>query len=89
MKTPPANIIRFGLLKCEITRRETSKGAFFNVKLVRMFRNGDEWKESHLLGRDDLLVAAKLLDLAHTWIFAHGEKCGTATNRNSGNGQSR
>jgi hypothetical protein len=76
MKTEPAHVIRFGLIKCEISRRETTKGVFFNVKLTRMFRNGEEWKDSHLLGRDDLLVAAKLLDLAHTWIFAHGERGG-------------
>ena len=80
MKNEPAHVIRFGLMKCEIVRRETTSGVFFNVKLLRMFRNGDQWKESHLLGRDDLLVSAKLLDLAHTWIFAHGQ---TATAANS------
>jgi hypothetical protein len=73
MKNEPGHVIRMGLLKCEIARRETAKGVFFNVKLVRLFRNGAEWKESHLLGRDDLLQGAKLLDLAHTWIFAHSQ----------------
>ena len=26
-----------------------------------------------MFGRDDLLLVAKLLDLAHTWIYVHGE----------------
>lgn len=82
MKSEPAHVIRFGLLRCEIARREASTGVFFNIKLVRMYRNGDQWKESNLFGRDDLLVAAKLLDLAHTWIFAHGQPA-AATNAKS------
>ena len=28
----------------------------------------DEWRETDSLGHDDLLSAAKLLDMAHTWI---------------------
>jgi hypothetical protein len=28
-----------------------------------------QWKTADGLGRDDLLVAAKVLDRAHTWIF--------------------
>ncbi len=72
MKSEPIHVIRLGLIKCEISRRHTTAGAFFNVTLVRMFRNGEQWKESHQFGRDDLLVAAKVLDLAHTWICTSG-----------------
>jgi hypothetical protein len=84
MKNDPAHIIRFGLIKGEIFRRDTTSGAFFNVKLTRMFRNGDQWKESHQFGRDDLLVAAKVLDLAHSWIFSHS----AATNKGRNHEQS-
>jgi hypothetical protein len=34
------------------------------VTLIRVYRNGDVWKESTHFGRDDLLLAAKVLDLA-------------------------
>jgi hypothetical protein len=88
MKREPVHVIRLGLLKCEITRRETSTGAFFNVKLLRMFRNGDQWKESYLFGRDDLLVGAKLLDLAHTWIFANGSMLPAEKRRTTSHEQS-
>ena len=46
----------------------TRAGERYNVTLMRLFRNGDVWKESNHFGRDDLLQAAKVLDLAHTWI---------------------
>ena len=89
MKSEPAHVLRFGLMKCEIVRRESSSGVFFNVKLVRMFRNGDQWKESNLFGRDDLLLAAKLLDMAHTWIFAHGQTVPGANYKGMGNGRAQ
>ena len=40
-----------------------------NVTLSRIYRdtNGD-WQETQSLGRNDLLLAAKVLDAAHTFI---------------------
>jgi len=37
-----------------------------------MFKNGEQWQESKMFGRDDLLLVAKTLDLAHTWILVNG-----------------
>ncbi len=34
----------------------------------------DTWKESQSLGRDDLLLAAKVLGEAHTWIYCHADE---------------
>ena len=39
------------------------------VSLVRLYKNGDVWKESTRFGRDDLLLVAKAADAAHSWIF--------------------
>ena len=65
----PVHEIRFGLIKAAIWHNMTRSGERYNVTLTRLYRNGDLWKESTHFGRDDLLVAAKVLDLAHTWIF--------------------
>jgi hypothetical protein len=36
---------------------------------VRIYKDQeDEWKETHSLGRDDLLLAAKVLDQVHSFI---------------------
>ena len=61
--------IRLGLIKAAIWHNMTRAGERYNVTLTRLFRNGDVWKESNHFGRDDLLQAAKILDLGHTWIF--------------------
>jgi len=66
----PVHVIRFGLMKCEIHVRQTRMGEMFNVTLSRLFRDGAVWRESKQLNREDLLVASKILDLAHTWIHS-------------------
>lgn len=39
------------------------------VQLTRLYRDADgQWRSSHSFGRHDLLVVAKVVDLAHTRI---------------------
>lgn len=71
MQKQPVHEIRFGLIKAQIWRNTTKVGERHNVTVCRLFRNGDVWKESSHFGRDDLPVLAKVIDLAHTWIFLH------------------
>ena len=73
MTTRPAHVIRFGMIKCEIFLRHTKSGDRFVVTATRLFRNGEQWQESKQFFREDLLLLAKALDLAHTWIYVHGE----------------
>lgn len=69
MAKQPVHEIRFGLIKAQIWQNRTAAGERYNVTLVRVYRNGDHWVESHHFGRDDLPLAAKAADLAHSWIF--------------------
>jgi hypothetical protein len=68
----PAHEIRFGLIKCAIWHNMTRSGGRYNVTLTRLFRNGDIWQESAHFGREDLLTAAKVLDVVHTSIHQQG-----------------
>ena len=34
-----------------------------------LYKEGDQWKSTQSFGRNDLLVLAKVADLAHTRIF--------------------
>ena len=68
MKTP-VHEIRLGLIKVAIWRNETRVGERHNVTVCRLFKNGDVWQQSSQFGRDDLLLVAKALDIAHTWIL--------------------
>lgn len=69
MPKPPAHVVRFGFIKACIWSNNTSSGNRFSITIVRLFKNGDVWKESQRFGRDDLLTVAKAADAAHTWIF--------------------
>ena len=80
-KNKPANELRFGRIKATIWENETESGTRYNVVFTRIYRDGDEWKDSSSFGRDDLPLVMKLADLAHTWIFEHsGTKREEVTN---------
>ena len=40
-----------------------------NVTFSRLYKDGDQWKSTQSFGRNDLLVLAKVADLAHTRLF--------------------
>ena len=72
MQRTPTHEIRRGLIKARIWRKRTRSGPRHSVAVTRLYRNGDQWKESTRFGRDDLPLVAFVIDLAHTWIYQHG-----------------
>ncbi len=67
----PAHQIRLGRIKATIWENLTEYGVRHNVALCRIYKDGEHWKESSYFGRDDLPLAAKVADMAHTWIYEH------------------
>jgi len=68
-KDKPAHEIRLGRIKAVIWGNEIEGGGFrHNVQLRRIYKDGEEWKQSDSFGRDDLPLVAKVADMAHTWI---------------------
>ena len=70
----PAHKIRKGAIEVAIWRREGEKGPFYNVTMSRSYKQGEEWKHADSFGADDLLLLAKLLDQAHSWIISQPAK---------------
>jgi len=66
----PIHEIRLGHVKCAIFANETQAGIRHNVKVSRLYKDGEKWATTQVFGRDDLPLLAKVSDLAHTWIFA-------------------
>ena len=64
----PAHEVRLGAVKAAIWKNDTQSGVRYNVTFSRIYKDGDEWKSTDSFGRDDLLVVAKVSDLAHSWI---------------------
>jgi hypothetical protein len=69
MATKPVHEVRRGLIKVRIWRKRTKSGLRHAVTVIRLFRNGDAWKESTRFGRDDIPLVRLMLDQAHTWIY--------------------
>lgn len=65
----PVDKVRIGNVSASIWRNAGEKGDFYSVTLERSYKEGDAWKNTNSLGRDDLLEAAKALDKAHDRIL--------------------
>ena len=65
----PVQEIRYGHVKVLVWANETANGLRYNVTTARLYKDGDEWKETASFGRDDLLLLTKALNQAHTWIY--------------------
>ena len=72
MARMPQHEIRRGLIKVRIWKRKPKNGVRYSLTVVRLFRNGDQWKESTRLGRDDLPLVRLVLDEAYAWILLDG-----------------
>src|ERR1700723_3216146 len=81
----PFHVIRRGLLKAVIWENQTANGSMFSTQLIRVYKDGEDWKETHSLNREDLLHAAKLLDAADSIIHRTEEERREQQDRN-GNG---
>ena len=64
----PIHELRHRRIRAAIWRNQTSKGVMYDVRVTRSYREGDEWRDSHSFGYDDLMIAAKLLADAHSFI---------------------
>ena len=42
---------------------------WFNVKVTRLYKDGEQWRDTSTFRRDDLPVAAKVVDMAYAWIW--------------------
>ena len=68
-KARPVHEIRLGRIRAAIWENDTQNGTRHNVTMSRLYKDGDDWKDSASFGRDDLPLVAKVCDQAHTWIF--------------------
>lgn len=72
---PPVKEIRQGRIKAVIWENETQNGTRYSTTIRRLYKGDDDrWHESESLGREDLLLAARVLEKAHDAIFELGNK---------------
>jgi hypothetical protein len=61
-----------GRVRAAIWENETQNGTRHNVTISRLYKDGDEWRDSTSFGRDDLPLVEKVAALAHAWIYGTG-----------------
>ena len=81
-KVRPVHEIRMGRIRAAIWQNRVENGIRHNVTVSRLYKDGDDWKDSGSFGRDDLPLVAKVCDQAHNWIFAQSSE------KPNGNGHS-
>ncbi len=68
-KNRPVQVVRLRNIRAAIWANDNELGLRYNVTVSRLYKDTDQqWKTSDGFGRDDLLLLAKVLDLAHSWI---------------------
>ncbi len=67
--TKPTATVRIGSIKAAIWANDNSGGIRHSVTFERLYKDGDSWKATRSFSRDDLLVLAKVADLAYSRIL--------------------
>ena len=83
-KSGPVHEIRLGRIRAAIWENETQNGARHNVTVSRLYKDGNNWKDSSSFGRDDLPLVAKVVDQCHSWIFASSSNANGNGSSNNG-----
>ena len=68
----PVHEERLGRMKAVVWANDTEHGVRHNVTFSRLYKDGDEWKESQSFNRDDCLLLARLAEIISVWIYRHG-----------------
>ena len=66
----PIHEVRLGRIKAAIWHNETHN----SVTFCRLYKDGDQWKDSTSFSRDDLPLLAKVADMAHTWLYQNAQE---------------
>ncbi len=65
----PVHVVRLKNIRAAVWANETEMGPRYNATVSRLYKGEDQqWRTSESFGRDDLLLLAKVVDLAHSWI---------------------
>ena len=83
-RSRPVHEIRLGRIRAAIwANGADGREVWFNVTVSRVYKDGDEWKDTTAFGRDDLPIVAKIADMAYAWIWEQS----AASSRSSAPGE--
>lgn len=68
-KQKPAYEFRLGRIRAAVWANGGESGTRYNVTFSRLYKEGDEWRNSTSYGREDLPLLMKVADWAHSWTY--------------------
>lgn len=70
-KPQPVDHVRIGAISAAIWENQTENGVRHGVTIERLYRDAEsgKWKSTSTFNREDLLVLAKVADLAHSRVY--------------------
>ncbi len=79
----PAHEVRLGRIKGAVWANTTDQGVRYGVTLTRLYKDQEsgEWRTSTSFGRDDLLLVAKVCEMALLWIYQQTQSQGQNSNQ--------
>ena len=73
-KEEPTHEVKRGRIRAAIWMNQTQDAdVWFNVTISRLYKDDGKWRDSSSFRRDDLLVVAKVVELAYDWIWKRQE----------------
>ena len=78
MKTKPISEVRIGNIKAAIWQNQAGEGIRHNVTFTRIYKDGEQWKNSDSFGRDDLPRLILAAQKAYESLFQMGHDEPTA-----------
>ena len=73
MKRGHLHEIRVGLVVVRIVKRASRRRGRLAVAAVRLYRDGELWKESSRFGAREIPMLRVALDQAYSWMLTHQE----------------
>ena len=67
----PIYELRKGLIVVRIWRKRSRKQCGYSTSVVRLFRNGNDWKESTRFDMGDIPLIRLALDEAFSWLLVN------------------
>jgi len=74
----PVHEVRRGSVKALIWENAGEHGVFHRFTIVRLYKDGDQWKTTASFGANDIPKLATVLVQVEDWINAKGKAAGKA-----------
>lgn len=72
MANKPYHEIRLGKIRATVwANGSPDEQAWFRVSVSRLYKDGDEWRDTQSFRREDLPILSKAIDMTHSWLCEH------------------